>query len=575
MKPEDVLVLAQQGNPKVIAAIINRTTEPCGIFVRIARRGSRLYILVEGKVAEQQDALVSFMQASLQKLQLRPIDSAIVYGRLKGEVSMAWSEQIKIPPAANLSNPRSNADLPFTPKASLMPSGKANYLKASHSTPISEANHSQVSPSANQSSQISTPPEAQASLKDTERIAMPSDDAASVNLSSRETLAETAITIRMEREAIATVKTLALDHVQSKTTPLVSETNAYPPLLKPISITPHMDVSTTSSTLVNKSISENSNHHKDVIRSDGEYIGSLSPDLPSSVRNAFKQEDRQVRNNQQTIRVLEKSYKDSPSETTISAEDSPFHMTKNDEPNSITAKFNTFVQTSDNLPDITNALQNETAVQNEPNKKLSSQVLPDLKIGSGFKVTDAVSRSDHSIDGSSIDRTSEASIDLTEVVSTEANTVGYSSAPSFNMPTERLEEGMVNAVAFKPEQQTPLPKNVNQDDAMAEKNKKISETGPDLDNVDLDAFIRCPEALVFVFFTIAFFMWQTYVSIVKEAAPEGQLTGSKLAQRLGVNPSTISRRKEKPGFEEWSQSIDPDGLAWSYGDGFFVPYLSE
>ncbi|MEA5535654.1 hypothetical protein [Crocosphaera sp. XPORK-15E] len=37
-----------------------------------------------------------------------------------------------------------------------------------------------------------------------------------------------------------------------------------------------------------------------------------------------------------------------------------------------------------------------------------------------------------------------------------------------------------------------------------------------------------------------------------------------LAKRLDTTPSTIGRRKGEANFSEWSQSKDPDGIAWKY-----------
>lgn len=42
------------------------------------------------------------------------------------------------------------------------------------------------------------------------------------------------------------------------------------------------------------------------------------------------------------------------------------------------------------------------------------------------------------------------------------------------------------------------------------------------------------------------------------------LTGTQLANRLNVNSSTLSRRRSKSDFSNWSQQLDPDKIAWSY-----------
>ena len=42
------------------------------------------------------------------------------------------------------------------------------------------------------------------------------------------------------------------------------------------------------------------------------------------------------------------------------------------------------------------------------------------------------------------------------------------------------------------------------------------------------------------------------------------LIQAELAKRLDLNSSTIGRRKSDPDFPEWSQSKDPEGIAWKY-----------
>ena len=42
------------------------------------------------------------------------------------------------------------------------------------------------------------------------------------------------------------------------------------------------------------------------------------------------------------------------------------------------------------------------------------------------------------------------------------------------------------------------------------------------------------------------------------------LIQAELAKRLDLNTSTVGRRKSDPDFEEWSQSKDPEGVAWKY-----------
>lgn len=55
------------------------------------------------------------------------------------------------------------------------------------------------------------------------------------------------------------------------------------------------------------------------------------------------------------------------------------------------------------------------------------------------------------------------------------------------------------------------------------------------------------------------------------------LIQADLAKRLDINSSTIGRRKSEPDFPEWSQSKDPEGIAWTYvpTTKMFVPQKSK
>ncbi|ACK69997.1 conserved hypothetical protein [Gloeothece citriformis PCC 7424] len=56
-----------------------------------------------------------------------------------------------------------------------------------------------------------------------------------------------------------------------------------------------------------------------------------------------------------------------------------------------------------------------------------------------------------------------------------------------------------------------------------------------------------------------------------------ELIQADLAKRLEINPSTVGRRKTDPDFPEWSQSKDPEGIAWKYKrkTKTFVPVKEE
>lgn len=53
-------------------------------------------------------------------------------------------------------------------------------------------------------------------------------------------------------------------------------------------------------------------------------------------------------------------------------------------------------------------------------------------------------------------------------------------------------------------------------------------------------------------------------SPTSQASEPLSLIQSELAKRLDTNSSTIGRRKSDPDFAEWTQSRDPEGIAWKY-----------
>ena len=84
---------------------------------------------------------------------------------------------------------------------------------------------------------------------------------------------------------------------------------------------------------------------------------------------------------------------------------------------------------------------------------------------------------------------------------------------------------------------------------------------------EIPDYLKRPEAIVFIFVTTLFVFWEAYLSLLNEFAPENSLSCRQLAQRLGVSKSIVRKRKRQAGFSEWSKSLDPEGIAWSYQSG--------
>lgn len=50
----------------------------------------------------------------------------------------------------------------------------------------------------------------------------------------------------------------------------------------------------------------------------------------------------------------------------------------------------------------------------------------------------------------------------------------------------------------------------------------------------------------------------------RKPTPPEPLIQSRLAERLGVDTSTLTRRRERDDFRQWVQNLDPDGIGWEY-----------
>lgn len=62
-----------------------------------------------------------------------------------------------------------------------------------------------------------------------------------------------------------------------------------------------------------------------------------------------------------------------------------------------------------------------------------------------------------------------------------------------------------------------------------------------------------------------------------ESSLAQSLIQAELAKRLDVHSSTVGKRKSDPDFAEWSQSRDPEGIAWEYSPDTreFIPIEGE
>jgi hypothetical protein len=92
---------------------------------------------------------------------------------------------------------------------------------------------------------------------------------------------------------------------------------------------------------------------------------------------------------------------------------------------------------------------------------------------------------------------------------------------------------------------------------------------------EIPVYLQRPEAVVFVAFATLILFWEAYLALLDELAPEASISCRQLAERLQVSKRTVRQRKRQEGFSEWSQSLDPDGIAWVYqSGGLYAPKIS-
>lgn len=87
---------------------------------------------------------------------------------------------------------------------------------------------------------------------------------------------------------------------------------------------------------------------------------------------------------------------------------------------------------------------------------------------------------------------------------------------------------------------------------------------------ETSTLLKRPEAVIFILVATLFVIWDTYLSLLDEV-DSTSLSSRQLAQRLGTTPKILRLRKRQPNFSAWTQQLDPDGLAWEYAGGAYVP----
>ena len=96
MTQPNLLELAKQGNPKAIAALINRQLQPKGITAKAEMKNGCLQIMLESAQVPKEQAIVAFVRKGMMGLGASSIKKVRVYGRQLGEEFPAWTQEFTL-----------------------------------------------------------------------------------------------------------------------------------------------------------------------------------------------------------------------------------------------------------------------------------------------------------------------------------------------------------------------------------------------------------------------------------------------------------------------------------------------
>lgn len=93
----DIVALSKGGNPKAIAALINRQLKTKGIEAKAKLKGSCLEILLEAAQAPDKHSTVKFIGYGLTKLSPNGIITVRLFGKETGEDFFSWENSFSLP----------------------------------------------------------------------------------------------------------------------------------------------------------------------------------------------------------------------------------------------------------------------------------------------------------------------------------------------------------------------------------------------------------------------------------------------------------------------------------------------
>jgi len=92
----NVLQLAQQGDPRAIGVILNRSLQPKGITTKVLVKANCLQIKLESEQLPHSSSLLPLLQKQLSDLKIRSINAVKVFGYNKNDEIPVWTEEFDL-----------------------------------------------------------------------------------------------------------------------------------------------------------------------------------------------------------------------------------------------------------------------------------------------------------------------------------------------------------------------------------------------------------------------------------------------------------------------------------------------
>lgn len=102
MPQQNLVELARSGNPKAIAALLNRNLQKHNITAKVDVKGDRLKVLFESHQVPDQARMYAFMQKGMESLKPENINKVNLYGKAFDQDFYEWEQRFEIQKASEI-----------------------------------------------------------------------------------------------------------------------------------------------------------------------------------------------------------------------------------------------------------------------------------------------------------------------------------------------------------------------------------------------------------------------------------------------------------------------------------------